>query len=103
VRCPVCGLDGLTEFRLSVITDAFQSGQIRLYANCHLAAWDASHVELEQIREYLDGALSSAVTEACLEMDRELVVAESDPIFVHTGAHSRSRPLHARPHTAKCD
>jgi hypothetical protein len=97
VRCPVCQQEALTEYRMGVISDAFQSGQIRLYANCHLAGWDASYVELKQIREYLDATWASAVAEACQEIDREL--ADSNPVFIHTGAHS-SR-FHARPQIAK--
>jgi hypothetical protein len=92
VRCPVCGLEALSGFRMGVIVDAFRSGQIRLYANCHLAGWDASHIEIEQIREYLDAAWSSAVTEACQEIDRELMSPEINPEYIRNAIHARPEP-----------
>jgi hypothetical protein len=44
----------LAGFRISVIAAALDTGDIRLYASCHLASWEASDAELAQIREYLD-------------------------------------------------
>jgi hypothetical protein len=54
VSCPICMQESLVGFRISVIADAFESGEIRLYANCHVAGWDASKKELKSIVEYLD-------------------------------------------------
>ena len=56
VTCPICMRESLAGFRISVIADAFESGEIRLYANCHVAGWDASKKELKTIVEYLDAA-----------------------------------------------
>ena len=54
VTCPECGNELLTEFPVSIVADALVKGtKITLYAYCHDAIWDASELELEQIREYL--------------------------------------------------
>jgi hypothetical protein len=54
VTCPKCGNDALTVFPVALIATALIEGtNIRLYASCHNQWWDASKVELEQIREYL--------------------------------------------------
>ena len=54
VTCPICAQRALTGFRMTVVIEAVLSGQIRLYSNCHLAAWDASERELKALLEYLD-------------------------------------------------
>jgi hypothetical protein len=54
VQCPVCRQQSLTEFRISVIAEALQTLEIRLYANCHLTSWDASAAELARLRKHLD-------------------------------------------------
>ncbi|MGO9512875.1 MAG: hypothetical protein ACLP2F_04430 [Steroidobacteraceae bacterium] len=54
VKCPTCLQESLTGFRFSVVAAALATGDLRLYANCHLASWDAGVRELEQIREFLD-------------------------------------------------
>jgi hypothetical protein len=69
VVCPVCAQGALTRFRMGVVTEALQTGEIRLYSNCHLAAWDANTLELDEIRDYLDGAMSAALAEACEELE----------------------------------
>jgi len=51
VKCPICLQESLTGFRISVVSEALETGDIRLYANCYVASWDASDVELTQIRE----------------------------------------------------
>jgi hypothetical protein len=54
VACPECGIELLTAFPVSVVADALLRGaNISLMAACHNAIWDASDLELEQIREYL--------------------------------------------------
>ena len=58
----------MTGFRISVVADAFDCGDIRLYASCHVASWEASEAEIAQIREFLDAdrsenAQSAALTE----------------------------------------
>lgn len=65
VKCPVCSRESLTGFRISVAADALESGQIRLYANCHVVSWDASVTELAKIRAYLDANWSANLQEAC--------------------------------------
>ena len=59
VTCPICGQESLVGFRISVLADAFESGEIRLYANCHVVGWDADRKELKAILEYLDAAWSA--------------------------------------------
>ncbi len=54
VQCPVCRRQSLTGFRISVIAEALQTLEIRLYANCHLTSWDASAAELARLRKHLD-------------------------------------------------
>jgi hypothetical protein len=54
VKCPTCGTERLTSFPISVVADALLRGaDICLVATCHDVIWDASELELEQIREYL--------------------------------------------------
>ena len=54
VTCPVCSQEALAGFRMSVVAAALHTGDIRLYASCHVASWEASEAELAQIREFLD-------------------------------------------------
>jgi hypothetical protein len=65
VKCPLCSRESLTGFRISVAADALKTGQIRLYANCHVVSWDASVTELARIRAYLDANWSANRQEAC--------------------------------------
>jgi hypothetical protein len=69
VSCPCCGQQSLSEFRLGVVAEALQTHQMRLYANCHLAGWDASDAELEEIREHLDGLWSAGWQAACMQFE----------------------------------
>jgi hypothetical protein len=54
VKCPVCMQESPTGYRISVVVEALRTFQIRLYADCHVASWDASDAELAQMRECLD-------------------------------------------------
>jgi hypothetical protein len=67
VSCPICMRESLVGFRISVIADAFESGEIRLYANCHVVGWDASERELKAVVEYLD-AWAADLRNSCSEM-----------------------------------
>jgi hypothetical protein len=51
-----------------VIADAFESGEIRLYTNCHVVGWDASEKELKAIVKYLDAAWAADLGNSCREM-----------------------------------
>jgi hypothetical protein len=68
VTCPKCGTERLTEFPVTLLADALmRSADICLVATCHDVIWDATELELEQIREYLgatqpDTALELAAT-----------------------------------------
>lgn len=42
VKCPICSQESLVGFRISVVANALETGEIRLYANCHVASWQAS-------------------------------------------------------------
>jgi hypothetical protein len=68
VRCPICMRESLVGFRISVIADAFESGEIRLYANCHVVGWDAGKKELKTIVEYLDVVWAADLQKGCSEM-----------------------------------
>jgi hypothetical protein len=57
VLCHECGKEILTELPSLATAEALLRGSpIQLYATCHGRAWQASCVELEQLREYLDAA-----------------------------------------------
>ena len=54
VLCPTCAVERLTEIPVAVVAAALVKGRnIRLHATCHDKWWDATAVELKQIREYL--------------------------------------------------
>ena len=54
VICPICARALLTELPVAQIAEALITGSsIRLHANCHDVHWDATELEIEQIREYL--------------------------------------------------
>jgi hypothetical protein len=55
VVCPECGKESLTEFPAACVAEALISGDtIRLHASCHGRVWQASNLEREQLREYLE-------------------------------------------------
>jgi hypothetical protein len=57
VVCPSCAKESLTELPTTSVAEALANGDpIRLYANCHREAWQASCLEREQLREYLEVA-----------------------------------------------
>jgi hypothetical protein len=54
VTCPICGAEALTSFTISEVAFAVVSSRrIKLHAICHDGTWDASDIEMQQIREYL--------------------------------------------------
>ncbi len=54
VSCPVCGHILLAELPVSMIAEGLITGSsIQLYTECHDVHWDATDIEVEQIREYL--------------------------------------------------
>lgn len=54
VVCPNCRSERLTEYPVNVVADALLRGtQLCLAVTCHDMIWDATEVELEQIRQYL--------------------------------------------------
>ncbi len=65
VRCPICWQEPLTGFRVSVIAEALQTLEIRLYAECHLTSWEASELELAQIRKIMYTESNEDLGEAC--------------------------------------
>ena len=86
VRCPICMRDSLVGFRISVIADAFESGEIRLYATCHVVGWDAGKQELEAIVEYLDAAWAADRGNGSSEMpDLDGSLNESGCAFIVAG------------------
>jgi len=57
VSCPVCARELLIRMPMTVIARALSVGaSIRLRASCHDVHWEASALEVEQIRQYLDAA-----------------------------------------------
>jgi len=58
VTCPDCGAERLAELPADRVTGALREGRaLRLHAPCHDVWWNASAVEVEQVRQYV-GALS---------------------------------------------
>jgi len=54
VTCPVCARALLTELPVALIAEALMvRSSIRLHASCHDVSWDATELEVEQIRGYL--------------------------------------------------
>jgi hypothetical protein len=91
VTCPICSTRSLSGFRLSVVADALHTGQIRLYAACHVAAWDASGPELEQIREYLDVESSADLQQVCSQFDLDVSTVIEMPAYMSSGQPKNSR------------
>jgi hypothetical protein len=85
VKCPVCLQESLTGFRISVVAEALQTLQIRLYANCHVASWDASEAELAQLGQYLDAAWTEDLPEVCQEYSINSVQGDDSIEFIYTG------------------
>jgi hypothetical protein len=57
IVCPGCGKELLTEFPAASLAAALLSGDsVRLSARCHCQVWQASGVEREQLRQYLEAA-----------------------------------------------
>jgi hypothetical protein len=55
VTCPWCGNERLTQLDADVVAVALARGlDICLVATCHDQIWNASELEREQIREYLE-------------------------------------------------
>jgi hypothetical protein len=59
VSCPVCARESLTQLPLTTIGNALRNGErLQVSAQCHPRSWEASELEMVQIREYLGAALS---------------------------------------------
>jgi hypothetical protein len=61
VTCPLCTRAMVTELPVALVAEALLIGSsIRLHVGCHDVHWNATDIEIEQIREYLGtGVLSS--------------------------------------------
>jgi hypothetical protein len=54
VVCPECRQEILATLPIGFVAAALISGRpVRLYASCHDVYWNAHHIEIEQLREYL--------------------------------------------------
>jgi hypothetical protein len=84
VQCPICAQEALTGFRISVVADALRTGEIRLYAACHVVSWEASEKEIFLLHEYLEAGWSEEMQDACRQIDVENSTAANPPVFVHT-------------------
>lgn len=85
VKCPICSKEVLTGFRLSIVAHALDTGDIRLYADCHLASWDASDTELRRIREFLDATWSENLLKAGQELSFDDLPGNKEVAFIYTG------------------
>jgi hypothetical protein len=86
VKCPVCSQESLLSFRISVVADALRTGDIRLYANCHIASWHASEAELETIRQFLDATWSESLQEACQEFALDSAWERDSASYIRSGS-----------------
>lgn len=84
VQCPVCAREAFSGFRISVISDALRTGEIRLYSTCHAVSWEANDKELFLLHEYLEAEWSEEMQEACRQLDLENSAETYEPVFVHT-------------------
>ena len=82
VQCPICAQEALTGFRISVVADALRTGEIRLYAACHVISWEASQKEIFLLHEYLEAGWSEEMQEACRQIDIENSAVDYQPVFV---------------------
>jgi len=58
VTCPICARAPLVELPVALIAAALMVGSaIRLHAVCHDVYWDATELEVEQIRGYLGAGI----------------------------------------------
>jgi len=86
VKCPICMRESLVGFRISVIADAFESGEIRLYATCHVVGWDAGKQELQAIVDHLDAEWAADLGNGCSEMpDHDSSSDERSGAFIVAG------------------
>jgi len=85
VTCPVCRRESPAGFRFSVVAEALQTGDIRLYSSCHVAGWDASESELAQLREYLDATWSESLREACNDFSLDDFETPQDVAIILAG------------------
>jgi C4-dicarboxylate-specific signal transduction histidine kinase len=120
VKCPICGSELLTEMAGTDITSALiNNRRIRLYASCHDVSWDASEVEVRQLREYVEAIVDQthtnsqhkeavrehAQSEAMREAEKALHRAQAELVHVSRAttlgqlaasiAHEISQPLTA--------
>jgi hypothetical protein len=57
VTCPKCRQEVLSTLPIASVAAALISKRpVRLYASCHDVYWDAHHIEIEQLREYMGAA-----------------------------------------------
>lgn len=94
VKCPICSQESLTGFRVAVVADALATGDIRLYSGCHVASWDASEADLEEIREFLDMTWSENMREACDEFSLDELQSEGSAAFILFGDLETHDDLH---------
>ena len=66
------------------MSHALRTGEIRLYAPCHVVGWEASDKEIFLLHEYLEAGWSEEMQEACRQIDFENSADDREPVFVHT-------------------
>jgi hypothetical protein len=63
IVCPDCARELLTSLPAASVAEALASGDsIRLFSQCHDQVWQASSLEREQLREYLEAVNLSRTT-----------------------------------------
>jgi hypothetical protein len=94
VVCPECRREVLTTLTVAFATEALIRGKnIRLHSNCHDKWWDASSVEIEQLREYVGalglGAQSEITSRAAKAPHIHLVVDNAGSRPTHDAQEAR--------------
>ena len=86
VACPKCTQEQLLELAADTVAEALANGAaILLFVNCHRAAWKASLVEREQLKEYLEAAMLSRQMSDLEKRRRGHLIIDTN------GSHDRTR------------
>lgn len=99
IRCPDCGEEWLEGFSVALVADALMSGiRLRMRSRCHSKEWDASLVEMEQLRQYLSaGCIGPRDTSVRHAADASVGVStEQTPRRAAGSLRRPERPIYTR-------
>jgi hypothetical protein len=99
VRCPECGEEWLEGFPVELAAGALLSGgRIRIRGRCHSPEWDATAIEMGQMRQYLGaGCIGLRDTSAKYAADVSVTISAAPRPGAPTGSLRRpERPTYTR-------